>query len=171
MKNYRTDWLERAQGDLVISEVLLFSEPNGSCELHCLNSHFLVNQWFSNFFWSHPPLNLLKNLADWRTIQCSVQFALTVALLNIVKQVVYSLGMFTRVQPRFRWNYPELFVPGTFYPPDPLLSAFLSLSKVPWRLVQRRRNVPNFLAPDGFHPPHTSLIKPESHRRSIGCIF
>lgn len=37
---------------------------------------------------------------------------------------------------RFHQNYPEQFVPETFFPPDLLLSAFPSESKVPrWRMT------------------------------------
>ncbi len=39
-------------------------------------------------------------------------------------------------KPLFHRNYLEQYVPGTFFPPDLLLSAFPSRSKLPRRLVK-----------------------------------
>lgn len=90
MKNYCTDWLERAQGDHS-------PEPNGSgsrsCELHCLHSH-----WYSLFsgkpvvlklFWSYPPpFKSFKKYGRFSGIGIWCRFIKAVALLNIVKQVI-----------------------------------------------------------------------------------
>ncbi len=40
----------------------------------------------------------------------------------------------SRIKSLFHRNYLEQFVPGTFFPPDLLLPAFPSRSKVPRRL-------------------------------------